>query len=112
MRCCRVPEGCGRYEKNTPIANVQCPSTLNPLDPGESVTCMESLIVNDAQTTAIGGELSNEGSSFDGDGAQSFAVSLDKNAIKTALGDDSMTTADGYCKFELTYAAKVNAAAG
>lgn len=72
MRCCRVPEGCGRYEKNTPpIANVQCPSTLNPLDPGESVTCMESLIVNDAQTTA-----------------------------------------DGYCKFELTYAAKVNAAAG
>ena len=39
------------------IANVQCPSTLNPLDPGESVTCTGSLVVDDAQAAA--GSLTN-----------------------------------------------------
>lgn len=39
------------------IANVQCPSTLNPLESGESVTCTGSLIVNDAQAAA--GSLTN-----------------------------------------------------
>ena len=32
--------------------------------------------------------------------------------MESLIVNDAQTTADGYCKFELTYAAKVNAAAG
>lgn len=61
---------------------------------------------------AIGGELALEGSSFDGDGAKFFTVSLDKDAIKTALGNNPEVAANGYYKLEFTYTAKVNDAAG
>ncbi len=65
------------------------------------------------QVNAVfGGELTNESSSFDGDGTKFFTVSLDKDAIETALGNNPVAAANGYYKLELTYTAKVNAAAG
>ena len=39
------------------ITNVQCPAALNPLDPGESVTCTGALVLTDAQAAA--GSLTN-----------------------------------------------------
>ena len=43
--------------KDPLVADVQCPESLNPLDPGESVTCTGSLVLSDAQAAA--GSLTN-----------------------------------------------------